>query len=48
MQVTELVVKTTVRFAKGCVNISTINSYPASVGMYVLVCGQSMIIFNFF
>jgi len=48
MQVTELVVKATVCFAKGCVNISTINSYPASVGMCVLVCGQSVIIFDFF
>ncbi len=37
MQGTELVIKATVCFAKGGVNISTINSYPASVGMSVLM-----------
>ncbi len=47
MQGTELVVKATVCFAKGGVNISTINSYPASVRMSVLVCGQSIVILNF-
>jgi len=47
MQGTELVVKATVCFAKGGVNISTINSYPASVGMSVLVCGQSIVILTF-
>jgi len=42
MRGTELVVKATVYFAKGGVNISTINLYPASVGMSFLVCGQSI------
>ena len=48
MQGTELVIKATVCFGKGGVNISTINSYPTSVGMSVLGCGQSMIILTFF
>ena len=47
MQGTELVVKATVCFAKGGVNTSTINSYPASVRMSVLMCGQSIVILNF-
>ncbi len=37
MQGTEFVVKATVCFAIGGVNISTINSYLASVGMSLLV-----------
>lgn len=41
MQNTELVVKAILCFANGGVNISTIKSYPASVGMSFLVCGQS-------
>ena len=48
MQGTEFVVKATVCFAKGGVNISTKNSYPVSAGMSVLVRGQSFIIPNFF
>jgi hypothetical protein len=47
MQGTELVVKATVCFAKGGVNTSTTNSYPASVRMSVLVCSQSIVILNF-
>ena len=39
MQGTELVVKATVCFGKGGVNISTKNSYPASAGTSVLVYG---------
>ena len=42
MQGTELVVKATVCFAKGGVRISAKNSYPASAGTSVLVCGQSV------
>ncbi len=38
MQSTELVVKVTMFFAVGGVNISSTNSYPASVGMNVLLC----------
>jgi hypothetical protein len=41
MQDTEFVVKVTVCFAIGDVNISTINSYLASVGTGVLVCGKT-------
>ena len=37
MQGIELVVKATVYFAIGGVNILSINSYPTSVGMSVLV-----------
>ena len=37
MQGTEFIVKATVCFAIGGVNISTINSYLASVGMSLLV-----------
>ena len=37
MQGTEFVVKASVYFAVGGVNISTINSYLASVGMSLLV-----------
>jgi len=50
MQATELVIKATVCFSKGGVNTSTINSYPTSVGMSVLVRGQSIIhnYFNYF
>ncbi len=29
-------------FASGCFHISTKNSYPASAGTSVLVCGQSV------
>jgi len=47
MQGTEFVVKATVCFAIGGVNISTINSYLASVGTSVLECGQSMVILTF-
>ena len=48
MQGTELVVKVTVCFAIGGANISSINSYPASVGTSFLVCGQSTVILTFF
>ncbi len=48
MQDTELVVTAILCFASGGVNISTKNSYPVSVGMSVLVRGQSFIIPNFF
>ena len=37
MQGTEFIVKASVCFGIGGVNISTINSYPASVGMSVRV-----------
>ncbi len=40
MQGTELVTKSTVFFANGGFNISAKNSYPASAGTSVLVCGQ--------
>jgi hypothetical protein len=42
MQNTELVVIATLCFASGDFHISTDNSYPASVGTRVLVCGQSV------
>ena len=48
MQGTEFIVKATVCFAIGGVNISTINSYPASVRMNVLVCGRSTVILILF
>jgi hypothetical protein len=44
---TELIVKATMCFTKGGINISMINSYPASVGMSVLVRDQSMVILTF-
>ncbi len=47
MQDTEFVVKATVCFAIGGVNISTINSYLASVGMSLLVWSKYGY-FNFF
>ena len=43
MQNTELVVTATLRFASGGFDISTNNLNPASIGMLVSVCGQSMI-----
>jgi len=42
MQGTELVVTATLCFASGGFNVSTKNSYPDSVGMSVLVYGQSI------
>jgi hypothetical protein len=42
MQGTELVVTVTFCFASGGFNVSTENSYPASAGTSVLVCGQSI------
>ena len=46
---TELVVTATLCFTNGDFHISTNNSYPASAGTRVLVCGQSTVIyFNFF
>ncbi len=50
MSGTELVVTATLCFASGVFRISTNNSYSASVGTRVLVCGQSVICnyFNFF
>ena len=42
MQGTELVVKANVCLAKGGVRISAKNSYPASAGTSVLLCGQSV------
>jgi len=42
MQNTELVVTATLCLASGGVHISMKNSNPASVGMSVLVCGQSI------
>ena len=42
MQGTELVVKAILCFASGGFNVSTKNSYPASAGTSVLVCGQSI------
>ncbi len=43
MQDTELVVTAALCFASGDFHISTDNSYPASAGTRVLVCGQSII-----
>jgi len=43
MQNTELVVTWTLSFANGGFYISKTNSNPASAGMLVLVCGQSII-----
>jgi hypothetical protein len=43
MQGTELVVTAPLCFTSGGFHISTKNSNPTSVGMLVLVCGQSMI-----
>jgi hypothetical protein len=43
MQDTELVVTATLCFASGDFHISTDNSYPASAGTRVLVCGQNII-----
>jgi len=42
MQDTELVVTATLCLASEGVHISTNNSNPASTGMLVLVCGQSV------
>ena len=42
MQDTELVVSETLCFASGGFHISTKNSYPASAGTSVLVCGHSV------
>ena len=42
MQDTELVVTATLCLASGGFRISTKNSNPASAGMLVLVCGQSI------
>ncbi len=47
MQDTELVVTVTLCLASGDFHISTDNSYPASAGTIVFVCGQS-IIHNYF
>jgi len=47
IQSTELAVRVTLCFAKGGINISTINSYPAFVGMSVFVCGQKVVILTF-
>jgi len=44
MQNTELVVIAALCCATGGFHISTKNSNPASAGMGVLVCGQSVII----
>jgi len=43
VQDTELVVTAILSFTSGGFHISTKNSYPASAGTSVLVCGQSMI-----
>ena len=40
---TELVVRKACCFAGGRFHVSTKNSNPASAGMLVLVCGQSII-----
>ncbi len=48
MQDTELVVTAALCLASGGFHISTKNSYPASAGMLVLVCGQSMVILTLF
>jgi len=42
MQDTELVVTVILCIASGGFHISTKNSYPASAGTSVLVCGQSI------
>jgi len=42
MQGTELVATVTLCLASGDFHISTKNSNPASAGMLVLVCGQSV------
>jgi hypothetical protein len=47
MQNTELVVTATLCLTSGGVRISTKNSYPASTGTGVLVCGQNMIHYYF-
>jgi len=38
----------TLSFASGGFHISMKNSYPASAGASVLVCGQRMVILTFF
>jgi len=43
MQYAELVIMTTLWFVSRDFHISTDNSYPASAGTRVLVCGQSII-----
>ena len=49
MQDTELVVTAALCSESGGFHISAKNSYPASAGTAVLVCGQSIVIyFNFF
>ena len=47
MQGIELVVKATVCFAKGGVNISSINSYSTSVGTSFLACAQNTVTLTF-
>ena len=44
---TELVVTTILSFTSGGFHISMKNSYPASAGTSVLVCGQRMVILTF-
>ncbi len=48
MQDTELVVTATLCLASGGFHISTKNSNPATTGMRVLVCGQSIVILTLF
>ena len=48
MQGIELVVTAFLSFASGGFHISMKNSYPASTGTSVLVCGQRMVILTFF
>ncbi len=48
MQNTELVVTAALCLTSGGVRISTKNSYPASAGTRVLVCGQGIVILTFF
>jgi len=47
MQDTELVVTAALCSAGGGFHISAKNSYPASAGTGVLVCGQNLINLNF-
>jgi len=48
MQNTELVVTAILSFTSGGFHVSMKNSYPASAGPSVLVCGQGMIILTSF
>jgi hypothetical protein len=47
LQGTELVVTAILSFTSGGFHISMKNSYPASAGTSVLVCGQSTVILTF-